>query len=73
MSNGTKEWVTKKCVTKRIQAAKPSTRKPAVNARVACESNRLTGWANLVDVDVDGTWDNTEVGYKTANLNCRNY
>lgn len=30
-----------------------------------------SGWANLVDVDVNGSWDNGETGYKTDNIFCR--
>ncbi len=70
-SDGTKRWVTKKCVPKKVKPAKNGTRKPSVTARRTCTSNHYTGWANLVDVDVSGTWDNSEDGYKTANIWCR--
>lgn len=69
--DGTSKWVTKKCKTGRIKPAKKGKRKPSVTARVACTSLQETGWANLVDVDVNGSWDNGETGYKTDNIYCR--
>lgn len=69
--DGTSKWVTKKCKTGAIKPAKKNKRKPSVTARVACTSLQETGWANLVDVDVHGAWDNGETGYKTNNIYCR--
>lgn len=69
--DGSIRWVTKKCVSKKVKAAKKGTRKPSVTARVGCTSTHYTGWANLVDVDVAGTWDNSEDGYKATNIYCR--
>ena len=71
-SRGGRRWVTKGCTTSTIRQAGKS-RKPAVNQRRTCTSFSTTGWANLVDVDVAGAWDNTEDGYKTANVGCRVY
>ncbi len=69
-SNGNRKWVNKGCSSKSIKQAGKS-RKPAVNKRRTCTSFSTTGWANLVDVDVAGKWDNTEDGYKAANIGCR--
>lgn len=71
-SHGKYRWVNKGCHSASIKQAGKS-RKPAVNKRRACTSSSNTGWANLVDVDVDvaGTWDNTEDGTKLANVYCR--
>ena len=71
-SSGNHRWVNKGCKSESIKQAGKS-RKPAVNKRRTCTSFSTTGWANLVDVDVAGKWDNTEEGYKTANIGCRVY
>ncbi len=72
-SNGVGQWVVKKCNQAKIKAAPTGTRKPSVTARATCNSAAFTGWANLVDVDVDGVWDSSETGYKTANIYCRRF
>lgn len=69
--DGTSKWVTKKCKTATVKPAKKGSRKPSVTVRVGCTSLRETGWANLVDVDVSGEWDNGESGYMTDNVFCR--
>lgn len=43
------------------------------NARRTCASHYLTGWRNIVDVDVHGEIDNSERDQKTENVNCRVY
>lgn len=42
-----------------------------VTARKNCEASSLTDWLNVVDVDVDGQIDNSEIGEKQARLYCR--
>lgn len=69
--DGSMRWITKKCVSTKVKAAKKGTGKPSVTARVGCTSSHYTGWANLVDVDVAGTWDNSEDGYEATNIYCR--
>lgn len=70
-SDGNRIWDEKKCTEDDIRPAPKDSRKPAVTARRACDSHADTGWANLVDVDVNGTWDSGEESQKVANVLCR--
>lgn len=69
--NGTKHWIQKKCNSKEIKPAKKNTNKPRMNVRANCSNLKLTGWANYVDVDVHGTWDNSLKLAKYRNVYCR--
>lgn len=42
-----------------------------MNVRANCSNLKLTGWANYVDVDVHGTWDNSLKLAKYRNVYCR--
>lgn len=69
--NGTKHWIKKKCTSKDIKPAKKSTNKPRMNVRMNCSNLKYTGWANFVDVDVHGTWDDSLKLAKYSNVYCR--
>ena len=42
-----------------------------VTARKDCEAGNLTDWLNVVDVDVDGQADNSDVGERQNDITCR--
>jgi hypothetical protein len=42
-----------------------------VTARKDCEAGNLTDWLNVVDVDVDGQVDNSDVGERQNDITCR--
>lgn len=72
-SDSTGRWVTKKCNNEPnpIKPAPYGTRKPSVTARIGCTNSKYTGWANVVDVNVNGVSDTSETRYMTANIYCR--
>lgn len=43
------------------------------NARKTCDSSQLTGWRNVVDVDLVGVSDPGDKEYVIANVNCRDF
>lgn len=42
-----------------------------LTARRDCDASTLTDWLNVVDVDVDGQVDNSDVGERQDSVYCR--